>query len=268
MHRLSVLIPKNALFLSLGLFLLALAGCGSTSTSTASTVSSASATATACVQVTRPAAAFKTTTGVLKSINGQTLVVTNNKGNDVTITYSTTTRFTQANIVAAASLQEGTSVRVAVTSNNGSYSATSITVTTRANGNGTGTGNGFPRGNGTPGANRGANNPCVAVRRGGQNPGAGNGTGTGTPAFRGLVGTVSQLNGTTLTITETTGSSFTVTITPQTQIIETQAATATALKVGVRLTVVGGADSQGTIAANTIAILPPNILNPATTPAG
>lgn len=256
MRRLSTVMPKNTLFMFLGIFLLALAGCGSTSTNT-TTLSSTAATATACTQVTPPALAFKTTTGVLKSINGQALVITNNKGNDINVTYSTTTRFTQANSVAASSLQEGTAVRIAVTSTNGTYSATSITVTTGANGNGgngNGFGNGFPRGNGTPGANRGGNNPCA---RRNLNAGGGNGAGNGgAQAFRGLIGTVSQLNGNTLSITDTTGTSFTVNITAQTRIIETQSATAAALKVGVMLTAVGRADSQGTIAANTIAILP------------
>lgn len=255
MHRLSMTMPKNWLFLSLGFLLLVLAGCGSTTT-TASTVSSTAATATACAQATRPAVTVKTTTGVLKSINGQTLVVTNNKGNDVTVTYSSTTRFTQVASVTASSIQEGTAVRIAVTSNGGSYSATTIMLTAGANGNG----NGFPRGNGGPGGNRRGNNnnnnPCI---RRPQNPNGG--AQGGTQGFRGLVGSVSQLSGNTLTITDATGTSFTVTITPQTQIVQTQSATAADLKVGVRLTVVGRADSQGTIAANTVAILPnmPNV---------
>jgi uncharacterized protein DUF5666 len=252
MRRFSKVTLTNVVYFSLGLFLLILAGCGSTTA--ASTLSPANATATACVQATRPAAAFKTTTGILKSINGQTLVVTTNKGSDVTVTYSTTTRFTQVNSVAASSLTEGTAVRVAVTSTNGSYTATNITVTTGVNVNGTG----FPRGNGTPGAGRRANNPCA--RQAQVAP-----PGNGTRGFRGLVGTVSQLNGSTLTITEATGSSFTVTITPQTQIMATQSATANVLKVGVLLTVIGNTDSQGKLAANTVALLP-NTPTSTTTP--
>ncbi|MEO7018603.1 MAG: DUF5666 domain-containing protein [Ktedonobacteraceae bacterium] len=251
MHRFSMMLPKNVLYLSLGLFLLALAGCGSTPTTT-STLSSPNATATACAQATRPATSVKTTTGILKNINGQTLVVTNNAGNDVTVTYSDKTRFTQITSIAPSALQEGTTVRVAVTSNSGSYSATSITVVAGTNGNG------FPRGNGTPGTGRRGNNPCAQQAQG--TP-----TGNGTKGFRGLVGTVSQLNGSTLTITETTGSSYTVTITPQTRIVGTQSATATDLKIGILLTVAGRANSQGAIAANTVAILP-NTPNATTTP--
>lgn len=252
MHRFFTGMPKNALLLSLGIVLLALASCGSTTTASTSTLSSTDATATACVQVTRPVPTTRTATGVLKSLNGQTLVVTNNKGNDVTITYSNTTRFTQVNSIAASSLQEGTAVRVAVTSTNGSYTATNITLIAATNG----TGNGFPRGNGN-GRRGNNNNPCIRRTQ--------NGNGNGTPGFRGLIGTVSQVNGTTLVVADTTGASYTVTITPQTQILQTQSATAASLKVGVLLTAVGRADSQGVIAANTIALLP-NIPNATATP--
>lgn len=244
MHRRSM----AALFAVSGLLLLILAGCGSNSTPTP-TLSSTNATATACAQATRPAANVKTATGVLKSINGQTLVLTNQQGNDVTATYSDKTRFTQLSAIPASALAEGTSVRVAVTSTNGSYSATTIDVLNNANG--------LPRGNGNAGGGRRGNNPCAR-----QFVNNGNGTpGTGTRGFRGLVGTVSQLHGNTLGITDTAGASYTVTITPQTQILETQSATAAALKVGVLLTVAGRADSQGHIAANTVALLPnlPNI---------
>jgi hypothetical protein len=63
------------------------------------------------------------------------------------------------------------------------------------------------------------------------------------------------MNGNTLIITDTTGASYTVTLTSQTQIIETQSATAAALKVGEPLTAVGKPDSQNVVAASTIAVL-------------
>jgi hypothetical protein len=66
---------------------------------------------------------------------------------------------------------------------------------------------------------------------------------------------VSQVNGNTLIVTDTTGASYTVTLTAQTQIIETQSATAAALKVGEPLTAVGKPDSQNVVAASTIAVL-------------
>src|SRR5712671_4486562 len=81
-------------FLILPLALFLLAGCGSNSSTTtgasSTSTTSAAATATACAQ---PRSSFKTATGTLSSINGSTFVVTTQKGNNVTVTYSSTTRF-------------------------------------------------------------------------------------------------------------------------------------------------------------------------------
>lgn len=248
-HRIAGTLPTGLLLISLSIFLLA--GCGSNTS--ASTTSGASATATVCAQTTRAAAAFRTAIGTIKTINGSTLIIANAQGNNVTVTYSSSTRFTQETRIAASALKEGTPVRVAVTSTSGAYSATSITVVSGTGANG----GGFPGFNGTPGARRGGTpgtrngNPCFTNR--GR---FGNATpGSSANNFRGLVGTVSQLNGNTLTITDNTGAAFTVTLTAQTQIVETTSATAAALKVGEPLTVVGRPGSQGAIAANTIAIL-------------
>lgn len=243
-------IPKRILFLSLALFLFVLAGCGSTTAGASSTSSGAGATATACAQATRPAASFKTAIGTLKSINGQTLTITNQQGSDVNVTYTSSTRFTQETSEAASALQSGTPVRVTVSSNGGTYDALLITVVSGTNGTNGGFGGfgGFPRGSGTPGA-RGGNNPCFKGGRFGGTPGAGNNN------FRGLNGTISQLSGNTLTITDTAGADYTVTITSQTRIVETKSVTAAALKVGQPITAVGTANSQGIITANTVAIL-------------
>lgn len=241
--------PENLLFLFVGLFVLA--ACGS-SPSASSTASGAAATATACAQATRPATAARAATGTLQSMNGQTLVLHNQRGNSVTVTYTSSTRFTQEVAVAASSLQEGTPVRVTVTSSGSSYTATSIIVTSGI----TGGAGGFPRGNGTPGARAGrGSNPCFAAGRPGRGTRGTPGTGAGANTFRGLVGKVSQLNGSTLTITDAAGSDYTVTITPHTQIVETKSASAAALKVGQALTVTGAASGQGAIRANLIAIL-------------
>jgi hypothetical protein len=124
---------------------------------------------------------------------------------------------------------------------------------TRGNAGGTGAGGfAFPGANGTPGARRGGGNPCFTNRGrfGGATPGTGNNAN-----FRGIVGTISQVNGSLLVITDNTGASYTITLTGQTQITETKSATAAALKVGEPLTVIGRADSQGAVTASTIAIL-------------
>lgn len=238
--------PEHLLFLFVGLFVLT--ACGS-SPSASTTASGAAATATACAQATRPATAARTAIGTLQSLNGQTLVLNNQRGSEVTVTYTSTTRFTQEVAVAATSLQEGTPVRVTVTTSGSAYTATSIIVTSGI----TGGAGGFPRGNGTPGARAGrGNNPCFAAGRAGRGT---PGTGTGANNFRGLVGKVSQLSGSTLTITDAAGSDYTVTITTRTQIVATKSASAAALKVGQALTVTGSASGQRALRANLIAIL-------------
>lgn len=254
----------GSLFLFLGLFLLA--GCGSNaSAGGTSGTAGASATATACAQLTRTASSTRTALGTVKSISGQTFLLTDERGTTVTVTYTSSTRFTQEVMVPASSLQEGTPVRVVVTSSAGTYTATSIIVTGATTGGNTGGFPGFPRGNGTPGAGR-ANNPCFARAR------AGNGTpgaGTNTNNFRGLVGTVSHLNGNVLTITDSSGADYIVTITPQTQIVETKSTTTAALKVGQALTVTGRASGQGEISASLVAILlslPTRAATPTPTP--
>src|SRR5258707_7773287 len=134
MRQMGKAAPTSALFLALALLLLA--GCGSNATGS-STTAVTSATATACAQATRPATSFRTAVGVLKSISGQTLILTNTQGTDVTVTYTSSTTFTQEVKIAASALKEGSSVRVAVTSSGSTYTAVSVLVST-----GTGTGNG------------------------------------------------------------------------------------------------------------------------------
>ncbi|HET9922130.1 MAG TPA: DUF5666 domain-containing protein [Ktedonobacteraceae bacterium] len=249
--------PVMPVSLSLLFLVLLLAGCGSNTSTTASSTSTtstlAAATATACAQ-TRSQRTLKTASGTLKSSSGSTLLIATQQGTSVTVTYSSATRFTRQSIVPASSLKEGTFVTVLVTSTNNSYAATRISIT-----NGTGSGQ-FPgRGTGT-----GANNPCFSQARRSGTPGSGqfggtngngNGAGTGTGNFRGLIGTVSQLNGNVLSVSDTSGANFTVTITPQTQIMETSNVTAAALKTGMALVVSGTAGSQGAINARTVSIV-------------
>jgi hypothetical protein len=249
---------ERSLLLLLGLLLLTACGSNTAGAGTSAPASGASATATACAGITRPTSATRTAVGTLKSISGQTLQLTNQRGTTLTVTYTSATRFTQETVVAAASLQEGTPVRVVVTSTAGSYTATSIMVSTNSAAGGTPA---FPR-NGTPGAGRG-NLACFARARGNGTPGA------GASAFRGLVGTVSHLNGKTLTITDNAGADFTVTLTTRTQIIGTRNASAAALKVGQAITVTGRAGGQGSVVATLVAILlslPTRLAIPTPTP--
>lgn len=229
-----------------------LAACGSNPASGgASTTSSASATATACAQVRAKTGALgRATSGMLQSINGTTLTISTPQGSDVTVTYSSATRFTQQSAIAATTLKEGTFVTVVGSNANTTFTATRITVTTATTSSG-----GFPKFSGTPGTGRfSGNNPCFNRRQFGT-PGTGTGQPGSSSNFRGLIGTVSQVSSTSLTLTDTTGAAYSVTITPQTQITQTSSVTATALKTGMALTVSGTKGNNGGINARAITIL-------------
>jgi len=238
--------------LLLALCLFVLAACGSNTTTSASP----SSTSTVCTQGTQPATALRATTGILQSISGQTLVVTNTQGKNITVTYTSSTTFSQEVKLTAADLKEGTPVRVAVTNAGGTYTAVIVTVSED-----TTTGRfGIPGSSGTPGAKGGnTNNPCLTRDR----------NGSSNANFRGLVGTVRQVNGDLLIIADTAGTSYTVTLTAQTQIVGAKSTTAAALKAGKPLAITGKPDSNGGVTASTITLLlnlPKPVGTPSATP--
>lgn len=241
-----------AILLTLAVFIV---GCGSAPTTSASTsTSSTSATATACVAL-RP----RTIAGTLQNINGNTLTITNLQGKSVTATYSSTTRFARQTAIAANTLKEGGFVAVQVSKQpDNTYAATRIMIANRNNftGNGqNGQQNGQQRRN-----NANANGCPRPTRPNGGNGNGGNGN-NATGATRGVTGTLGQINGSTITVTEANGSDFTIAVTKDTQIVQTVQATSADLKTGSPITLTGQANSQGTIAAQNITILLPGMLN-------
>ncbi len=266
--------PMSVLFISLGLFLLV--ACGPTASNKGGSAA-AHTSATAAAKCTPTAGTTQTAVGTLKSIHGQTLVLTDQQKKELTITYSSATHFTRQAHLPASALQEGTEVNVVVTGSNGVYAATSITVV--PGGSATLVGTPGPSSNGTPGTifqgtpppgagtpgtifqgtpppgapsssgSNSSNNPCVKQVEG--TPGS---SGTGPTNPHGIFGKVGQVNGDILTVIDPTGASYTVTLTPQTQIIGTQNATAAALKVGEPL-IATGTKKQGVIVAKMVQIL-------------
>jgi hypothetical protein len=100
------------------------------------------------------------------------------------------------------------------------------------------------RGNGTPGAFGGGG-------FGGGTPGT-----SGTSQSRQTVnGTVSQINGKTLIVTDTSGNNITVNLTATTRITAQQTFSASDLHSGVAITVIGTANSQGVISASSVSLL-------------
>jgi hypothetical protein len=228
-----------------------LVGCGANTTaSTASTSASPAASSTPCTRGQSGPIRGQVTVGTLKSISGSTLQISTLQGTSVTVTYTGTTRFIHQANIAASSLQEGESVTVTVSQNaDNTYSAKRITVLS------TGTSNqGFPF--------TGQRSNSVCAKRTptggfGNFGGFGNsGNSNGTTSTRALTGTVGQLNGSTLTITDRTGTNYTVNVTSQTQISQTTTVTASILKTGMALTITGTRSSQGAVTARTVTILP------------
>ncbi len=247
-HRLSRHAGMSMLFCSLcALFIIS---CGSAQASTASSGASATATATACASFR-----FQTATGTIQSISGDTLSVKTRKGNITQVTYSSNTRFTREQTLAASSLKEGTTAQIRVKQNaDSTYTAMSILLT-----NGT-TGSAFANGTGATGTavaggfGRGQNSPCASALRG-TNRGFGNATSGTTATTRAITGTIGQVSSSSLSITDTQGNDYSVTLGQTTQIIQINSVTASALQTGQNVAASGTKGSNGTIAARTIAIL-------------
>ncbi len=213
------------------LLLLLTAGCGTNSTGAAA---SATATATPC-----PRNQFQTAIGTIQSISGSTLLITDMQGKSVKATYSSSTRFLRQSSPAASSLKEGMAVTVAITQNaDNTYSATRIMITDRSART--------PR--------QGANSNVNCFNRSQFNNPGGRRSG-GTTSTRGISGTISQVNGNLLTVTDAQGSDYTMTVTSTTQIMQSGTASAADLKAGEAVTVSGSPDGQGGINARTVTIL-------------
>lgn len=220
-----------------------LAACGSSGTTTGNTTATGTAT-TACLSVT---------TGTIESVSNNTLQVTNVQGKNVQVTLTGSTVLTRQATLTATDLKTGLPVTVIVKQNtDGTYSALSVSTRTSQgsvgsfrNGSGaklctgqrrgTGTGNFGGFGSGTPGA-------------------FGNGSGTGT-SRQTISGTISQINGSAITVTDASGNDFTVTLTSTTRMTEQQTVTASDLQVGQVVTITGTANSQGVINASLVALL-------------
>jgi len=172
-------------------------------------------------------------------------------GSTVTATYTSTTRFMRQTKVAVAALQNGAFVFVAVTQNaDNSYTATRISLSNAANA-GTRPGGGFG-GSGR----RGGNGSACGGRRGTFGANGGQDLAGGNGSTRGISGTVSQLKGNTLTVTDTNQADYTITLNSTTQIIQTSQAAATSLQVGLKINLVGSRNAQGVLTARSVTILP------------
>lgn len=212
--------------------------CGSNSTAVGSSPTG-SPTAANCIAIAA---------GTLQSFTGATMSITGVQGKQVQATYTVKTLFLREITETKAALQEGVRVSVRVTQNaDNSYSALQITL---RNGT-TGT---SPTGTGQPLRSRsqtGGLKACSSNAR--VNAGFGQGASQSRQTINGTVG---QLNGNTLTVTDTSGADYTIGLISTTQITSEKVASPTDLQNGEAVTVTGSSSSsQGVIAANTVIIL-------------
>ena len=206
-----------------------LAACGSNSTNTGSSTASTSTTKTICPTVS---------IGTIHNVSNKSLIVTNLQGKQVQITFTSTTKFIRTSTVTPSALQTGLPVSVTVLQNaNNTYSALSVSVRnsqmrqggfTRGSSQCRGQ---FTRGNGTQGTIGGGQNGQI------------------------VNGTISQINGNELTLSNPNGDDFIVNLTATTRIITQLTATANDLKSGEAVMITGTANGQGVINANNVSIL-------------
>ncbi len=208
--------------------------------------STTSSSVTACPSST----SFQAIRGTIQSIKGTTLLITGTNGATVKATYTSTTRFTREARATTAALLNGTFVFIVVTQNQANTypTATRISLLNASN-------PGFRPGGSFGGFGRGGNSACG--RRGLRGSNGGQDFGNGTGNTRGIAGTVSRLNGNTLTVTDSNQANFTVALNSTTQIIQASRVSATSLQAGMRVNLIGSRNAQGVITARSITILLP-----------
>jgi len=203
------------------------------SSASSTTTSLSTTTATPTTTTTSSPAQRQSYSGTVAVVNGDTLALTTSQG-AVTINITSSTTIEKTVTGTSANLGQGDFVTVSGTADNtGNIDATSITV--RASGQTfPSTGSTFGNGGGFTVPNSGAS-----------------GTGTGI-----TIGTISTVNGNSLTVTTTQGQ-VTVNIGPDTVIETTESGSSSDLQTGASLTVAGTTSSSGSINATSITIASP-----------
>lgn len=235
-----------------------LVGCGSSSnTSNRSNTTASTPTATACAQLR---SSFRPAIGTIQSVTGQTVHIIESNGGSINATYSNITHITQQTLATTSALQKGANVSIQTQSNsNGSYTATTIILMQA--------GQFGQRQNGMEQGQQTGNNIASACFRSGQGQRRGTGNGGGQAngqSARRVVGTIGQINGNALTITDRQQNTYTITLASDTKIIQTTSATSSAIQPYMGITVTG-TNNNGVITATSMAIYPAGLL-PTPTP--
>ena len=233
-----------------------LAACGSASASATAggaATTSTPTTANACPNVT---------IGTIQSFSSTGISITSMQGKSVQGIFSNKTIIVRQATLTSNNLKPGMPVSVTVIQNaDGSYAARAVNVRNSSTNQG--------------GAFRGSGQ-CTGQRRRGFGNFGGPGFGSGTPGAGSAVnrqvinGTVSQVNGSSLVVTGTSGNDFTMSLTSTTRITTQQTVTSSDLRIGEAVTVTGNANSNGIINVNSVSIsqsLPNRPATPTSTPA-
>ena len=213
------------------LFAALLAACGSNTSASSGTSTSTTPATTKCPTIT---------VGTIQNIGANSLVVTNLQGKQAQVTFTSATRFVRTSTVPVSSLQTGSIASATIMENaNNTYSALTVSVRSSQAVQG-----GFTRGS----------TQCRSQFTRGNR--------TGTPGAFGagqnrqvVNGTISQISGNAVTLSNASGDDFIVNLTPTTRITAQVTASVQNLKSGVPVTITGTANAQGVINATSVSIL-------------
>ena len=203
---------------------------------------------------------FPGTAGEISAISGTTLTVQDRQGQSVKVTTTDSTRFTTEKTVAVSDIAKGDRVSVNGTQSGTTIAATRVTIadlqaTPQGNGlpGGATPGNGPQNGSGPPGG-FGAGPPPTDANGNptGFGSGNGNGNGNGRPPGGFAFGTVTAVDGNTITLSSFDGSTVTVTTTPSTTVTKSVQGSLSDLKVGQNVRAMGTTGSDGTVAATSV----------------
>jgi Domain of unknown function (DUF5666) len=233
--------------------LLAACGGSSATASGTTTTSSTPTTTNACPTVS---------VGTIQSVSSNGLSITNFQGNNVQGIFTSKTTIVRQATITSNNLKTGMLVSVTVIQNaDGTYSARAVNVRNSLTNQG-----GAIRGSGS----------CNGQRRRGSGTYGGPGFGSGTPGAGGasnrqtINGSVSQINGSSLVVTDTSGNDFTISLTSTTRISMQQTVASSDLHAGEAVMIIGSANSKGIINVNSVSILqglPNRPTSPTSTPA-
>jgi len=206
--------------------------------------------------------------GTIQSINGSTIVVKNRANKTETVQTSASTTVTEAVKGALSDVKVGDHVVVLGSTSGSSVTANQIVDNgTASNPSGPGGSGGPPGGQQAPSGASGGSSSGSSSSNG---PGASGGPPNGPPSQSGsspsgasaasgsgpqggapTMGTVTAVNGSTITVQTTSGSSVTVSTSASTTVLVTKAGSVSDLTVGEQI-MVRGTSSNGTVTATSI----------------